>query len=214
MTSSVSTSQPDLAAQSQPVALGLLELLGAVRMFSIAMEQLVETKVQRQIAGDRLSRSQWKLLEMFALSDVRNVTDLATYQGVSTAAASKAADRLVRMGLLTREEDLEDRRHIHLQLSPEGQRITKDYLSALQERIAKVFVGADALLAPRLAGEIDDLTAATAATREEMEQVCLQCAINRHEPCLIRQRMGATCAYALHHRGGSPLTKETAAVSA
>lgn len=209
MTSPVSTSQPDLAAQSQPVAPGLLELLGAVRMFSLAMEQLVETKVQRQIAGERLSRSQWKLLEMFALSDVRNVTDLATYQGVSTAAASKAADRLVRLGLLTREEDLEDRRHIHLRLSAEGKRVTQEYLNALQARLAKVFARVDAQQTRRLAREVDDLTAAAAATREELEQVCVQCAVNRHDPCLMKQRMGVNCAYALHHRGASLLMKDT-----
>ena len=83
-------------------AQGILRLLGAARMFSLALEQLVESKVQQEVAGGRLSRTQWKLLEVFALTDVHNVTDLAAFQGVSTAAASKSADRLVRLGLLTR----------------------------------------------------------------------------------------------------------------
>lgn len=210
MTSTVSASKPDLAPQNAPPAQVLLELLGAVRMFSRAVEELVESKVQREIAGDRLSRSQWKLLEIFALSDVRSVTDLATYQGVSTAAASKAADRLVRLGLLTREEDMEDRRHIQLRLSQEGQRLTREYLDAIQQRMAKVFQRADLPVALRLSRELDELTATTSTSREELEQICLQCGINRHEACLLKQRMGALCAFALHHRPPSKLMNEPA----
>ncbi len=181
-----------------------------MRMFSLAMEHLVETRVQHEIAGDRLSRSQWKLLEIFALSDVRNVTDLATYQGVSTAAASKAADRLVRLGLLNREEDLEDRRHICLSLSEEGQRIMREYASAVESRIAKVFPRVEPQQARRLAREVDDLTASAVVGREELERICLQCGLNRHEPCLVKQRLGAQCAFASHHRNVSPLMKEAA----
>jgi DNA-binding MarR family transcriptional regulator len=174
-------------------------------MFSLVMEQLVESRVQQDMAGDRLSRSQWRLLEIFALTEVRNVTDLAAFQGVSTAAASKAADRLVRMGLLTREEDMEDRRHIQLRLSGEGQRLTRDYLAALQARVTKVFADADVLPARKLAQEMDELTATATATRSEMERICLQCAANRHTACLVQQRKGQQCAFMLHHRVVNPL---------
>lgn len=205
MTSSVPTSQPEMTSQGQTGVPALLHLLGSVRMFSLAMEQLVESRVQQDMAGDRLSRSQWRLLEVFALSEVRNVTDLAAFQGVSTAAASKAADRLVRMGLLTREEDLEDRRHIQLRLSAEGHRLTRDYLAAMQARVAKVFADAETMPARKLAQDMDDLTATALASRSEMEQVCLQCAANRHTTCLVQQRKGLQCAFAVHHRVVNPL---------
>ncbi len=210
MTTSVPTSHPDVATQGQTGAPGVLELLGSVRMFSLAMEQLVESQVQADIAGDRLSRSQWKLLEIFALSDVRNVTDLAAFQGVSTAAASKAADRLVRLGLLTREEDTEDRRHIHVRLSAEGQRLTRDYLMALQARVAKVFPLADAKRAQRLVQELDEFTASANASRAELERICLQCAANRHVTCSLHHRKGVACSFTLHHRVSNPILQPAA----
>jgi DNA-binding MarR family transcriptional regulator len=199
------TGQPDTGlgpSRARP-AREALRLLGSTRMFSLAVEQLIELPIQQEIAGDRLSRSQWKLLEIFALTDVRNVTDIASYQGVSTAAASKAADRLVRLGLVTRNEDLDDRRHIRLALSSEGRRLVQRYLSAIEDRIENVFSTATQDGASHLAHKLDEMVATTKASEEDLRRICLQCALNRREPCLLQERRDANCNFNAHHRNSA-----------
>lgn len=172
----------------------LLDLVGAVRMLSETVEELVERRLQREIVGERLSRSQWKLLEIFALADVGNVTDLASYQGVSTAAASKAVDRLVRLGLLTRTEDPDDRRHIRLALSTEGRQLISTYLDALEAGITRLFPNADAAEVHQVGALVEGLVASSTASRQDLERACSQIHLTRCTPCVVEQRMGGACA--------------------
>src|SRR3954465_10293103 len=50
-----------------------------------------------------------------------NVNAVAEGLGTNASNASRACDRLVRAGLLTREQADGDRRHVVLRLSPQGQ---------------------------------------------------------------------------------------------
>src|SRR5690606_8865803 len=114
------------------------QLLGAARILSLAVQETVESKLQTELAGDRLSRSQWKLLEIFATTQVGTVTEVAAYQGVSTAAASKAVERLARLNLLQRAVDTQDRRHVRLSLSAEGYALANAYLRRLDLRLTEL----------------------------------------------------------------------------
>jgi DNA-binding MarR family transcriptional regulator len=58
---------------------------------------------------------------------------------VSTAAASKAVDRLVRRGFLRRIEDQADRRIMHVMLTTLGRRILTAYESARRRELESVF---------------------------------------------------------------------------
>src|SRR5690606_35435372 len=100
--------------------------------------ELVERKLHQELAGNRLSRSQWKLLEIFATTTVGTVTEVAAYQGISTAAASKAVERLVRLNLLERAVDARARRHIRLSLSAEGRMLATSYLRQINSRVAEL----------------------------------------------------------------------------
>lgn len=49
-----------------------------------------------------------------------SISSLAEARGISRSAASQTVDLLVEKGLVHRMENLEDRRFVHLELSPEG----------------------------------------------------------------------------------------------
>jgi DNA-binding MarR family transcriptional regulator len=186
----------------------LLDLVGAVRMLSETVEELVERRLQREIAGERLSHSQWKLLEIFALTEVGNVTDLATFQGVSTAAASKAVDRLVRLGLLIRTEDPDDRRHICLTLSEEGRHLINTYLNELERRITQLFPSSPLVDSGELTETIEELLASSGALKKDLEQICSRIHLTRYSACVVERKLGGKCSHRMNSRARARLSQE------
>jgi len=51
---------------------------------------------------------------------IGSVSELAEVKQISRSAISQALDTLVDRGFITRRQDREDRRHIHLELTPAG----------------------------------------------------------------------------------------------
>lgn len=64
-----------------------------------------------------------------------NVNAVAEGLGANASNASRACDRLVRAGLLTRQQADHDRRNVVLELSPEGQQLID---SVMQHRCAEL----------------------------------------------------------------------------
>ena len=76
----------------------------------------------RQIAADQFDIS----VEQFhVLRHIRRgltcVKDIADERHISRPAASQAVDLLVEKGLVTRKDEADDRRFVHLALTPEGE---------------------------------------------------------------------------------------------
>src|SRR6059036_509126 len=65
--------------------------------------------------------AQARLLVFISGAGSANVNAVAEALGVNASNASRAADRLVRAGLLRRTQPDEDRRHVVLELSADGQ---------------------------------------------------------------------------------------------
>jgi len=63
---------------------------------------------------------------------------MAAGLGCSTAAASELADRLVEMGLLTREQDSEDRRRVVISLTGEARRRVEAHESAVLAQVSEL----------------------------------------------------------------------------
>ncbi len=51
---------------------------------------------------------------------ITSVSELAAVKQISRPAISQAVDILVDKGLIARQQDVEDRRYVHLRLTPEG----------------------------------------------------------------------------------------------
>lgn len=177
-----------------------LELLGAARMLSLAIQEALEVRLQAELAGDRLSRSQWRLLEIFATTTVGNVTEVATYLGVSTAAASKAVDRLVRLKLLDRSVDTQDRRHVCLSLSPEGEALASAYLQRLNLRLNELVGDTGNGNLAEIRHALDRITARVINVAGNSAEICIQCGLNARENCLVEEILHRDCSFHLLHR--------------
>src|SRR5579862_8505616 len=92
--------QPDQAtAAAEPITTDLSnEFLGSARVFAWSVREVIERTVLREVAGDRLTFSQLKLLYLVAHTDVLNIGDAAAFLGVTCGAASRSVDKLVHRG--------------------------------------------------------------------------------------------------------------------
>src|SRR5512142_2915279 len=99
------------------------DFLGSAHVFASAVNDIVEARLLRDVAGDQITVSQLKLLKLVAMTDAQTIGDVASFLGVSNAAASKAVDKLVRRKLLRRDEGETDRRVIHLSLTAGSRRV-------------------------------------------------------------------------------------------
>ena len=84
----------------------------------------------RVIAEADLSLTQLKTLMALGGTDSMSVKQLAGFLHLSEAAASRAADAMVRRGLLARRECAEDRRSRRLALTDEGRRMRDEVIQA------------------------------------------------------------------------------------
>ena len=171
------------------------DFLGSTRVFTSAIDEIVEKVILKEVAGEQLTLSQFKLLYMVAMTEARTIGDVALFLGVSNAAASKAVDRLVRRKLLRRAEGKPDRREICLSLTDSGSRLIDSYEMKMDRKLTEVFDGfpEDELIhAARL---LDRLSAGLVGHHSSPEEICLQCEVYFREKCIVSHLLGRRCFY-------------------
>ena len=174
------------------------DFLGSTQVFASAVSDVIEKKLLREVAGNQLTFSQFKLLKMVALTDAQTIGDVAVFLGVSNAAASKAVDKLVRRKLLLRTEGKADRRAIQLSLTEPSRRLLAAYGAAKNRKLARIF-GEFAPKELRRAAEVlYRLSAGIVNHSAKPEEICLQCGIYFRDKCLVRQLVRRNCFYHQH----------------
>jgi len=174
------------------------EFLGSAHIFSATVRSVVEERVLADVIGDRLTFSQYKLLRLVSRTDGHSIGQVASFLGVSDAAASKAVQKLVRSRLLNRAEGKPDRRTMHLSLTRLGRRWVEDYEEARNKKMAGIFEAFPADELRRAAELLDRLSASLVSHGANPEELCLQCGIYFRNKCLVRQLANRNCFYARH----------------
>ncbi|MDE2868045.1 MAG: MarR family transcriptional regulator [Chloroflexota bacterium] len=82
-----------------------------------------------------LTLPQWGVLERCARGQANTITELTEIVPVDQASLSRAADKLVRLGLLKRQRQSRDRRVVRLVATPKGQALVRH----LSPEIAAVY---------------------------------------------------------------------------
>jgi DNA-binding MarR family transcriptional regulator len=170
-------------------------LLGNANVFVSALSGIMERRLLIDIAGKRLTLSQLKVLKLLDVTGARNIGDVAAFLGVSDAAASKTADRLVRRKYLRRVRDLADRRSSELSLAPAGHKLLQRYEAARNRKLGEAFAGAGATELRQTAALLERLTKAIVTHSGNGEEVCLQCGIYFQKRCPMRDVKRAECTY-------------------
>jgi DNA-binding MarR family transcriptional regulator len=171
------------------------EFLGSTRIFAKAVDEVLERRLLAQVTSGELTPSQMKVLELVAFTDVGTLSELAAFLGISTPAASKSVDKLVRRKLLSRCGGEGDRRSIRVTLSEDGRRLLAAYDFARNERLKDLFSQFRPKELKRVATLLDQISAAVVRQTAQAEELCLQCGIHFRETCLVRQILHTNCSY-------------------
>jgi DNA-binding MarR family transcriptional regulator len=175
------------------------DFLGSVRIFSSSVDDLLQTQLT-EVADGGLTISQVKLLSLVALTEGHMISDVAAFLGVSNAAASKAVDRLVRRGLLRREEAEADRRAVELSVTDQGQRLLERYQVAMERALTGLFTGLSPDDLEDTARLLDRLSVGIIDLENGQDGICFRCGIHFRDRCLLRQARSRDCFFHLHKR--------------
>lgn len=171
------------------------EFLGSATVFEHSVAQMIEEELGRSSPDARLSASQLRLLKLVGLSGATTVGDAALFLEISNAAASKAVDKLVGLSLLRRSEGARDRRAIHLSLTGKGRTVLKNYDSAAQARLTRIFGEFSTGELGRTVDLLDALSTLIVDHRAKRGEICVKCGIFFRRRCSIKPRLGRLCLY-------------------
>jgi len=87
----------------------------------------------------RITLPQFAIMDILERGGEANMTDLAKAMDVTTSAMTGVVDRLVRDGYVSRSHDLEDRRIIHIKLTPKGARTVRTAIEDRKKATIKMF---------------------------------------------------------------------------
>jgi len=176
------------------------DFIASAHVFTTAVNDVIEERVLEEATGSELTISQLKLLKLVNVRQAQTIGDVAAFLGISSAAASKAVDRLVRRSLIRRQEGQKDRRIMNLSLTDESSRLLAVYDAARQSRLEEVFGGVAQEEFFKAAQLLDRLSARIIEYTAEGEEICLQCGIYFREECLMKKMLGRRCIYQQQQR--------------
>jgi len=177
----------------------LNDFLGSTQIFTSVVNDLMEEQL-RGVTDDGVTFSQLKLLKMVSRTEGYSVSNVARFLGVSTAAASRAVDRLVRRGLVDRAVSADDRRAVRLSLTEEGAALLATYDRAADRALARIFGDVPAEQMRQAGDLLDRLSLVIVEHANGRDEVCFRCGIHFRHHCLLRQRRSSGCFFHVHER--------------
>lgn len=163
--------------------------------------QTVSDANDMKTAAPMLTKSQFQLLNIISMSGGRTVSELADLLGISKPAISKTVDRLVHHLLVTRTEDSQDRRTIHLTPTAVGEGIIKNYQQRRNQRLEDLESHFSLKEMAQFEQLIDTYIHRCVVLDEEMELICVQCNSQYEDQCQFKAKSGQ-CRYKV--RVGQP----------
>lgn len=188
----------ELVAGTGPITAELSnEFLSSARVFAWSVREVIERTVLREVAGDKLTFSQLKLLYLVAHTDVLNIGDAAAFLGVTCGAASRAVDKLVHRRLLRRVAPAEDRRSFRLSLTEASRKLMEAYQAARDHRTRMALQQFPESELRHTAELLDQLAGAIVGSAGA-NGVCMQCEIYFREHCRFGECGRRNCFYQRH----------------
>jgi len=180
----------------------IYEFLSGARVFAKAVRDVIEGDVLEGVVGSKLTLPQLKLLYLVAQADSVSIGDAAVFLGVSSPAASKTVEKLVRRRLLRRSDIQGDRRSSHLSLTEASRRLLETYEAARYQKAIEIFSQYSPDVLRQTVELLDHMACGIASQRSAgvAGEVCMQCEIYYREQCRFGQFCGRKCFYQLHKK--------------
>jgi DNA-binding MarR family transcriptional regulator len=179
------------------------DFLGSAQIFTSAVSDLLEAQLE-ELSEHKVTFAQIKLLKMVSLTQDYSISNVAQFLGVSTAAASRAVDRLVRRNLLQRTEDARDRRVVQLALTDDGAELLERYDESAQRTLERVFDSLPQDQLQEASAFLDRLSVRIVEGQDEdVGHLCFRCGIHFRNRCLLRKVRRDECFFHTRPRPGN-----------
>lgn len=98
-------------------------------------------QADRRLASHDLTTAQWGPLMRLKTADSMTVAELARWHNTDAGAMTRLLDRLEKKGLCRRERSLQDRRVVHVRLTPEGEAALEHVPAVLSDLLNQHLAG-------------------------------------------------------------------------
>lgn len=159
------------------------EFIGHLQLVAFLTRQYLERRFIEEATEKPLSHVHMNLLRILDTRPGETVGDIAKYMKVSYPAATKTIDKLVRLGLLKRREDPQDRRIAHLHLTTSGKKMVDKYDHLKKQEIIKILDNISPEDALNLNRQLHDLSEAIVGLAPISKSVCMQCGAYSPDAC-------------------------------
>jgi DNA-binding MarR family transcriptional regulator len=113
---------------------------------------------------EQLTASQWRALVVVAERQGTALHEVASALGVHPSTATRTCDRLVSAGLISRNDDPDDRRYLALTATDAGRQLVTSVYSARRQEILDALERMPLASRRRLAATLQDFAAAAGET--------------------------------------------------
>ena len=172
----------------------LAQFMHNAHIFAAAVREILEEKYLRRATDLDITLPQFNLLRLIEYNGDHQVREIASFFGVSQAAASKTVDKMVRLGLVSREVQADDRRAFSLSLTGRGKNLIQRYETLKEEKVSDVL---DQFGPEELEGLSRGLEKVAYLIFEEepnVADICMKCSAYNVERCPL-QSVSDGCIY-------------------
>lgn len=161
-----------------------VKLQRTVRLFCQAINWLIFKPALGKLTDEDLTQVQLSCIRFAHLHPEPSVGLIADGLGVSDAAAAKLIDRLVKKGLLIREEDPQDRRVLKIKLTETGCKMLESVCSMENEYFGSVFKRMSVKSLQDLERGIVEFLKIALEKPEQVDEICLKCGWSHELDCV------------------------------
>ena len=171
------------------------DFVSGTHTLSAAMKRAMEEKLLLDTQGPRVTFSQLMLLKLVAMRGAFTIRGVAAFLRVSTSAASKAVDKLVRQNLLQRAEEQADRRQIRLSLTDSGCGLLAAYENARAQKLDQIFAPFSPSVLRHCMEVLDRMSARMIGSGAQAGEPCILCGVYFRRQCPLRHLTRQACFY-------------------
>jgi len=164
-------------------------------VFSSVVREVLEEKCLRQATDLTISLPQFHLVRLISVNGNHHVREIASFLGLSQAAASKNVDKLVRLGLVERQVHPDDRRAASLTLTVRGKNLVQKYEALKQDKLDR---GLDSVTPDELTSltrGLERIVHLILLKEQDPWDICMKCNAYYLDHCPLRT-LSDGCIYA------------------
>ena len=133
------------------------------------VHSLMSRQIQATMTKHEVTRPQYSVLRLLLEEGQQTANALSAQMGVTPGNLTGVVDRLQSAGLVQRQRDPQDRRCVHVSLTPAGERKARAIIPGIRGRVQSLFAALDSSELDAFWGSLNRLADALDAEEHQTE---------------------------------------------